>query len=243
MNNQRWLELLRAELARTELSHEYRARLLCELEEHLADLMEENEMNGENLAADVIGAPQELANSAVRAQQRSWWQRAARFLFHVAAFGLLPLPLMVVAFTVILLGVGAIASGLEWALQTSFAEYEQVVIGEHPEVTKFVMVASGVLMASGTVVAEAWLARKMHAGRVWLLLASVILSLGMALLFVDIRHTGVVGQNQLTLGLMIFTSSSDYSLVQLAKGLVPLTIGIWMIKNSSAAQLAPSATT
>ena len=224
MNNQRWLELLRAELARTELSHEYRARLLCELEEHLADLMEENEMNGENLAADVIGAPQELANVAVRAQQRSWWQRAARF-------------------ALILLGVGAVASGLEWALQTSFADYEQMVIGEHPEVTKFVMVASGVLMASGTVVAEAWLARKMRAGRVWLLLASAILSLGMALLFVDIRHTGVVGQNQLTLGLMIFTSSSDYSLVQLAKGLVPLTIGIWMIKNSSAAQLAPSATT
>ena len=112
MPHRSWAEQVEHELARRGVPAGYRRRLLAELRDHADDLMEEegSSMQTEDVSNTRLGDPAALAEQAAMEYRRSRWASRHPLL----AFGVLPLPAILLAMVATLLLFDLAAESILW---------------------------------------------------------------------------------------------------------------------------------
>jgi hypothetical protein len=158
------------------------------------------------------------------------------FLAKLLLFVLLPLPLLAAGWFLVVMALGGAASAYQWATGSSLKPLGDFFLAEHVMLSKLILLTMAIAIACVVVAVVGYVARKMQTSWAWPLLATVLISLVTATLFLNIQYTGVSGQNMLTAGLGF--GHWDWMVLsqQLLQGILPLAIGVWIVRDLRRAQ-------
>jgi len=182
MSGRRWLESVERALSRGKLPRQEVARLMAELSDHLADVMEsrravgtcptrgkaggvsfthlkEEDMSMDASVVESLGSPAEIADTAVREFRRRRNLLSRSRLAAFCAFVLLPLPALVLAWTATFAALVGVGSALE---SLGVPDVEASDAMSPTEILLVHVVTMGVLMAPAVAVSIVFgrLARK-----------------------------------------------------------------------------------
>ena len=241
MDAQRWLETMRAELARQKLPPLYVERLVAELSDHL-DTFTEDRMSTD--AKDLrgltghLGRPRDIATTAASEfRGRTFSGRHPLVTFLALPIVTLPLLWAAVVGTCLLgvkmMGIDSEGPNVDGPLANWLTANMRPIV-----------FAILVLPAAAAEIGFCRLAARAGLGRKWSVTACVVVALFCGLASLNISLPTVGGKGHVTFGLGV---ALHLSILQIARFAVPLATGLWMIRRQfklrDAARLAVSAVT
>jgi F0F1-type ATP synthase assembly protein I len=265
MSGRSWLEAVERELNRRRLPRQEVARLVAELSDHLADVIDsqnaaglfpardparvksledvmEKHMSMEARVAESLGSPAVIAETAVAEFRRRRSLLSRSWLAAFCTFALLPLPALCLAWTLTILSLQAIAEVCKWC----------GLPGESPrEITPLLVfvvhvVLAAILVGPASLVAALFgrLARKTsHCWR-WGLVASLLVALTTALVTTTATFSETPGKSSIMFGVPLSGNAKFWkSLVQPAhfgQFLLPLGVGVLILRRSAGGPAQPA---
>ncbi|MGD9127281.1 MAG: hypothetical protein PVH19_07855 [Planctomycetia bacterium] len=225
MANRQWLEAVQRQLADSKLPSAYIQRFMEELSDHLEDLKEET-MRNENDCAEQLGDPAQVADAAVVAyRKRTFFGRhpIAKFL----AFGVSPLPAMLLTLILNAIFLGLLSQFLEYInvdmyLTRFFQKLDPNALKWMAAI--FTLVLPTMLLA---ILYCRW-ARRSKVNKKWMLISCGIFSFLSLHLVYLVKISEVAGESQLCIGAGFGTQILLHlSFLQLTQMLGPLAVGLW----------------
>lgn len=253
MSSRLWLENVQRELVRRRLPRQEVARLVAELSDHLADVMESQSASGvvlthdkarsftfsnlteEHMSMDAtvagnLGSPTEIADVAEREFRRRKPLLSRSRLAAFCTFVLLPLPVLCLSWGAAFLLLCLLGEGLaELGIHDRFAGH--LATPTEQLVARLIMVGIVMIPAAAVTWLFGRLARKTGHLWGWGLAACLLLALGTAALDVKLTFSPLPGKSTLMFGLGI--GWSLLRLHQLGQLLIPLTVGIVVLRRSA----------
>lgn len=256
MSSRLWLESVQSELTRRRLPRQEVARLIAELSDHLADMMEpysapglspgggaarsvsfphltEEHMSMDATVADCLGSPADIADVAEREFRRRRPLLSRSPLAAFCTFILLPLPALCLGWVLAFLALMAVGELLDWCgiadrMQGHLATPMEQFLA-HASILCVVMIpAAAVAILFGRLAG-----RTGHLWR-WGLAACLLLAAGTALVNVQLTFSELPGKSTLMFGLGF--GWSLLRLHHLGQFLIPLTVGLLVLRRSARRQ-------
>jgi len=269
-----WLECVATELKSRKLPRREITRLITELSDHLSDLAEslgttflppavrsnvpplsslspslkDEAMSMEAIAANCLGSPAEIADTALGEFRKRKNLLSRSPLAAFATFVLLPLPLLVAAWLALMtisgLSLGALEAGLAWsgilpASSTGAADEEvgEALGGWLRDANQFELVVVHLLLiaeiavpAAAVAVLLGWLARRTARRWLWGMTACALVGLGFGAAQYDLKISDLPGKSQL----MFMLGLGHNPLRQCCYSLLPLGVGVLVLRRADA---------
>ncbi|HEY3968648.1 MAG TPA: hypothetical protein VGM05_29135 [Planctomycetaceae bacterium] len=248
----KWLENVEAELSRHSLPRQEVARLVAELSDHVADVLEarcatgtvpvhdaaaansfvtftQEQTSMDASVAECLGSPAEIADTAVREFRRRRNLLSRSPLAAFCTFVLLPVPALCLAWAATLAAMLAVGAVLDWCSPDSGGQADATQQFTVIEVFIFhvLFIAVLVLPSAGVSALFGRLARKTsHLWR-WGLAASFLVALATAFVFVQAKYSESPEKNMLMFGLD--TGMKMFPLTKFGQFLIPLATGVLML--------------
>jgi F0F1-type ATP synthase assembly protein I len=260
MPNQPWLSELQRELSRRKLPRREIARLVAELSDHLADMMESQQASGrtpeaaavsylpsdslkeDHMSKDAnvterLGSPSLVAESALREyRQRSSVLSRSR-LAAFCTFVLSPLPALCLAWIVSMTAI--VALGSVWKVFIPDPTDRSQITPQLEAIGEAIVIAYVMVPAILVSVFYGRLARKTPNPWRWGLAACLLVALGTMLVHTqfEVKHSNLPGKNQVMFGVGFGTGFLKASrLVQFA---LPFAAGLLMLRRSARSTPSP----
>jgi hypothetical protein len=222
MSGRRWLESVERELSRSKLPRQEVARLVAELADHLADVMEsrsaagtcpargkagvvsltyltEEDMSMDASVVESLGSPAEIAETAVREFRRRRNLLSRSRLAAFCTFVLLPLPALCLAWSTVVAGLMLLGEILDGAGLPDASEWGEVTGGEIILVY-LVMYLILLVPAAGVAALFGRLARKTALHWRWGIVACLLVAMGTGLMRVQATFSDSPGKNMIMFG-------------------------------------------
>jgi hypothetical protein len=248
MSGRLWLENLERELSRRKLPRQEVARLVAELSDHLADVMEsrsaaglepacptagaaspdltEENMSMEARVVESLGSPAAIAAMAVREFRRRKNPFSRSRLAAFCTFVLLPLPALCLAWVATFAGLVLMVEVLDrLGITDPSANHE--ITGLYLFLGCLLLNCVVLAPAAGVAALFGRLARKTAQRWRWGLAACLLVALGTSLVTTDAVFSELPGQSSITFGLGI----QGVRLSALGQFLIPLAAGMLILRR------------
>jgi hypothetical protein len=249
MSGRRWLECVERELSRGKLPRQEVARLMAELFDHLADVMEsrsatgtcpadgtasvvslnsltEEDMSMDASVVETLGSPTEIAKTAVREFRRRGSLLSRSRLAAILTFVLLPLPLWL--FSWVMASV-LFARSLEWI---GVVRATATIAGGESWIeimaANFAIIIAAVAPSAALVALFARLSRRTRRPLLWGLTACALVGLATAFERSSVSFDRPPGQRY-----CLEFYSHCHSIVQLLQCLIPLLVGALVLRRQA----------
>jgi hypothetical protein len=249
MSGRLWLENVERELSRGRLPRQEVARLVAELSDHLADVMESRSATGpgpvcqaasavsspdlteENMSMEArvvesLGSPAAIAETAVREFRRRRNPLSRSRLAAFCTFVLLPLPALCLAWTATFAGLALVGEVLDRVGVTDPSANHEVT-GLYLFLGTLLLNCVVLAPAAGVAALFGRLARKTARRWRWGLAACLLVALGTALVTTDATFSELPGESTITFGLGIDTLRFS----ALGQFLIPLAVGLLVLRR------------